>query len=329
MAFRILAIMIVAATSLALVTGAPPVWAQSMDGGPPASAYPQETQETPPFEEATRYQAVPFRVDPARVDPQSRAWLDRFDVRLQPYRIYATSGGEISLADAHINGPRNNIIRVGTTVRLCNRGQIFEFPLSMSPAARNWANADAPHFTPRYRLGRLPPGECIQITPDQPGLVRLGCDVHAHEAWRLLVLPADHDMSEESIQLLLLRLSQGQSGEFALFSEKPTDRSGGPAVRTHCALPHRWRFDVAGMGSSIWSVDASGKASESGLGGARGTASFSGGSIRVDWTTGAYAGNFTIALDGACNGTGTLQWTRSPTGPASFPVTFTSLGEGG
>lgn len=100
------------------------------------------------------------------------------------------------------------------------------------------------------------------------------------------------------------------------------------APQAACALPHSWRFDVAGMGSSVWSIDASGKASESGLGGARGTASFSSGSIRVDWTTGAYAGYFTVSLDADCSGTGTLQWTRSPTGPASFPVTFTSLGGG-
>lgn len=93
-----------------------------------------------------------------------------------------------------------------------------------------------------------------------------------------------------------------------------------------CSLPHRWRFDVQGMGSSTWTVDAAGQAQEAGLGSARGRAQFSGGSLRIEWTTGAYAGFYTAALDGDCNGRGTLQWTRSPSGPASFPVIFTSLG---
>lgn len=101
--------------------------------------------------------------------------------------------------------------------------------------------------------------------------------------------------------------------------------SGQGQTPASCALPHVWRNDVPGLSSSTWTVDSSGQAEESGMGGAKGTASFTGASVIITWETGAYAGYYEIALDDECNGEGELVRTLAPGGADRFPATFTSM----
>lgn len=102
-------------------------------------------------------------------------------------------------------------------------------------------------------------------------------------------------------------------------------RAGGGPPAGACAFPHAWRNEVTGLSSSTWQVDASGAAHESGMGAARGRASLSGQTLRIDFQTGPTRGYYQVTLDADCNGRGRLQWTASPAGPKSFPATFTSL----
>ncbi len=112
--------------------------------------------------------------------------------------------------------------------------------------------------------------------------------------------------------------------------ETPTIPSYTPAPAAgrapRCPLPHRWRNYVPGVGSSTWIVDAGGGAREEGMGDAPGRASLSGGNLVIQWEDGGYAGFYSVTLDRDCNGTGTLQFTRSPGGARSFDATFTSAG---
>lgn len=68
-----------------------------------------------------------------------------------------------------------------------------------------------------------------------------------------------------------------------------------------------WNNTIANGSFSVWSVHPDGSATESGLGNATGHATFNGATLHIEWTTGAWAGNYNIEIDPDCRkGTGTV-----------------------
>ncbi len=103
----------------------------------------------------------------------------------------------------------------------------------------------------------------------------------------------------------------------------PPARQAAPLGFADCVAEGVWANTVEGLSSSTWTIDADGKARESGMGGVRGEASLSGSTLTIDWDAGAYAGVYEIDLDPGCaTGEGTMTWTRAPGGGKSFPSTF-------
>lgn len=105
------------------------------------------------------------------------------------------------------------------------------------------------------------------------------------------------------------------------------------AKQITCVAEGVWSNTAQGRGSSIWTIAADGKATESGMGNARGTASLSGDTLTITWRTGAVAGVYEIDVFSNCSGgDGTLRFTDGPPGfdRRSGPAEFTRVsGPGG
>ena len=108
------------------------------------------------------------------------------------------------------------------------------------------------------------------------------------------------------------------------------------AVASSCSLPHSWRIDVTGRGSSNVAVDASGTVSGGGI--TSGRATLAGSQLTIQWFSqgGGYevGGRYLVTLDRACNGAGELVLDVLPDGAGDLgirggPVTLTSLGKAG
>lgn len=85
------------------------------------------------------------------------------------------------------------------------------------------------------------------------------------------------------------------------------------SAATTCQLAGTWSQTTQVVGASTWTITADGRAQETGLGYASGTASLSGGVLKITWqTTNGYAGVYKWTLNAQCAGTGTLTWTRKP-----------------
>lgn len=91
-----------------------------------------------------------------------------------------------------------------------------------------------------------------------------------------------------------------------------------------CSPPHSWRNETE-FGTSVWSVDAAGKATESGMGNATGSASWSGSGVTIHFRTGNLSGRYVVGLDQNCSGTGQLIF-DTPPGARTTTVRFTSQG---
>ena len=72
--------------------------------------------------------------------------------------------------------PSTAAVRTGTLVRFPNEDPFFHNVLSFS--------------RPRFDLGRYPSGEAREVRFDEPGIVRVFCDIH--EFMRAVVLVTDH-----------------------------------------------------------------------------------------------------------------------------------------
>jgi hypothetical protein len=100
-----------------------------------------------------------------------------------------------------------------------------------------------------------------------------------------------------------------------------------------CFAEGVWSNTAEGRGSSTWTIAADGKARESGMGNAQGTAVLSGDTLTITWRTGAVAGVYEIDVFADCSGgDGTLRFTDGPPGfdRRSGPAEFTRVsGPGG
>ena len=110
----------------------------------------------------------------------------------------------------------------------------------------------------------------------------------------------------------------------------------GPQLGSKCSLPHGWRIDVAGRGSSNIVADASGNVSGANI--TSGKASKSGNRLTITWFSrgGGFeiGGRYIATLDSLCNGSGELVLDIVPDGAGDLgirggPITLTSLGAGG
>jgi hypothetical protein len=80
-----------------------------------------------------------------------------------------------------------------------------------------------------------------------------------------------------------------------------------------CKLAGTWSQTTTDVGSTTWTIAADGKAKETGLGNASGTATLAGSVLTITWTTAdAWAGVYRWTLTPTCSGTGTLTFTKGP-----------------
>jgi hypothetical protein len=113
---------------------------------------------------------------------------------------------------------------------------------------------------------------------------------------------------------------------FLLVGKSPgaTIRGASNRMRTiwhsGCRLAGVWGQITPGVGPSEWRIDASGRATESGLGGATGNATLNGRMLRIDWDIPSGVGGvrwsgvyqWTLDASGRCRGQGTLSFTAGP-----------------
>ena len=75
-----------------------------------------------------------------------------------------------------------------------------------------------------------------------------------------------------------------------------------------CKLAAVWAGEVAGVGSSVWTISSDGTAIERGLGGAQGHASLSGHTLTIVFHTNLNNGTYVMHLNGTCsNGSGNVN----------------------
>ncbi|MFZ5669373.1 MAG: hypothetical protein ACOY4K_07750 [Pseudomonadota bacterium] len=102
-----------------------------------------------------------------------------------------------------------------------------------------------------------------------------------------------------------------------------------PESAAECVAQGVWSNVATDRGSSTWTIDADGTAVESGMGGARGKGSVTGGTLTIDWRTGGVAGTYSIDLAADCSGgEGTLSFSDGPPGfdRSSGKAVFTRVG---
>jgi plastocyanin len=71
--------------------------------------------------------------------------------------------------------PRITVVQVGTEVRFPNEDDVFHNLFSLSDPKK-------------FNLGRYPPGESESVVFDEPGVVRLFCDIHSEMSAVIMVL---------------------------------------------------------------------------------------------------------------------------------------------
>jgi hypothetical protein len=69
-----------------------------------------------------------------------------------------------------------------------------------------------------------------------------------------------------------------------------------------CKLAAVWANEIAGLGSSVWTITADGTATEQGLGRAHGHAVLSGHGLRIAYSTLMSTGNYVVQLNQTCTG---------------------------
>jgi hypothetical protein len=68
-----------------------------------------------------------------------------------------------------------------------------------------------------------------------------------------------------------------------------------------CKLASIWANELAGVGSSVWTISSDGAATERGLGSAQGHASLSGHTLTISYRTSVNNGTYVIQLNRTCS----------------------------
>jgi hypothetical protein len=96
--------------------------------------------------------------------------------------------------------------------------------------------------------------------------------------------------------------------------------SAAPAgAETGCALAGSWNQTTEEVGSTTWVIEANGSAQEFGIGNAKGAATLSNDTLKINWGVPDrehpdYAGVYEWKLNADCTGKGTLTFTKTPPG---------------
>src|SRR5688572_2837126 len=96
--------------------------------------------------------------------------------------------------------------------------------------------------------------------------------------------------------------------------------SAAPAgAETGCALAGSWDQTTEEVGSTTWVIEADGSAQEFGIGNAKGDATLSNDTLKINWGVpdrerAEYAGVYEWKLNADCTGSGTLKFTKTPAG---------------
>jgi hypothetical protein len=103
----------------------------------------------------------------------------------------------------------------------------------------------------------------------------------------------------------------------------PSETPSTPSATAGCAITGDWRQSTVDVGQTTWNISAGGQATETGIGNAKGSATLTGQTLRIDWTTtNGYAGQYQWRLDSDCkSGSGTLVFSAGRTGSYSSIVT--------
>jgi hypothetical protein len=117
----------------------------------------------------------------------------------------------------------------------------------------------------------------------------------------LIDTAAKRDFSQSESRLTFLRTQRNihtaRMKELKC-SEPASDK---PEVIGLCSVRGKWSQSTSSVGSSVWNVEENGTATEDGLGRATGTASLSGTTMRITWTTSnGWAGVYEWVMDQKC-----------------------------
>lgn len=94
--------------------------------------------------------------------------------------------------------PRMVVVPLGTRLRFENRDTLHHVPFSRSTASR-------------FRLAPLEPGRAAEVALDEPGEVRIFCELHSEAFGAVLVLPTrEFVVAGEDGQFAMPRLRQGR-----------------------------------------------------------------------------------------------------------------------
>lgn len=174
------------------------------------------------------------------------------------------------------------VVRAGDIIKICNADKFFAKPFSLSKENK---------FQKIEGQGGLRPGSCITIDPKNPGTNPISFflhdDIHPGNRLFLVVLPANWpDEGEEN--------TPPAGG--GIINDK-TDKTTGT-----CTLAGTWVHITEGIGTTTWTITSDGKATETGKGYAKGTATLKGNTLRIDWKTdNGYSGYYEWPLDSNCN----------------------------
>jgi hypothetical protein len=83
-----------------------------------------------------------------------------------------------------------------------------------------------------------------------------------------------------------------------------------------CKLAGGWLQSTEGVGATGWQITSSGQATDVGIGYAKGTATLTGRTLRINWSTNnGYSGYYEWTLDSSCtSGSGSLVFFTGRTG---------------
>jgi hypothetical protein len=107
-------------------------------------------------------------------------------------------------------------------------------------------------------------------------------------------------------------------------SERHVGSPARGASDASCKLASVWAGEVAGVGSSVWTISSDGAASERGMGNAQGHASLSGRTLTIIFHTAFNNGTYVMQLNGTCsNGSGKVSILGGVPAGAVYSAVFT------
>ncbi len=118
----------------------------------------------------------------------------------------------------------------GTTVYFLNEDQFFHNVFSLSPIAR-------------FNIGRRPPGNSYAKKMAKPGIIRLGCDIHAHMSGTILSLNTPYFVRVNSSGKY--RIKELPSGKYRVEIYHPITKKRTVIIEVEEGKPQKLNFDLS------------------------------------------------------------------------------------